>query len=165
MAKRKKKSKAAHLAGGIAALALIGALIPSEEPQEVEHAQPSAIIEEVETPPNALVEEFIEEQGVIEEPTRAPVVEPDRDPASVPKKDNPAEESAAQEPATVEIDPEKAFREKLMQYTYVGSSESDKYHYPKCRWTDTINDSNLVHFDTEEEAAAAGYVPCGSCKP
>jgi hypothetical protein len=65
----------------------------------------------------------------------------------------------------VSVDPEQALRDKLAQYNYVGSSESDKYHKPKCKWTSKINDGNLVHFDTEDEAESAGYEPCGTCKP
>ena len=65
----------------------------------------------------------------------------------------------------VSVDPEQAFRDKLSQYNYVGSSESDKYHKPKCKWNSKINDGNLVHFDTEDEAKSAGYEPCGTCKP
>lgn len=64
-----------------------------------------------------------------------------------------------------EISPEEAFYAKRMQYNYVCSSESDKYHEPTCRWTDKIKDENLVHFDTVEEAQAAGYDACGTCKP
>ncbi|MFR0798498.1 MAG: Ada metal-binding domain-containing protein [Oscillospiraceae bacterium] len=68
------------------------------------------------------------------------------------------------EPAPT-LTPEQAFRESLKQYAYVGSSESDKYHQPTCRWTSKINDGNLVHFDSAEEAQAAGYEPCGTCNP
>lgn len=83
-------------------------------------------------------------------PTLEPVPEPEPEPVT------PSESSA---------DPEKAFRDSIMQYNYVGSSESDKYHKPTCRWTANIHDGNLVHFDTEEEAKQAGYSPCGTCKP
>lgn len=69
------------------------------------------------------------------------------------------------QPEPEKVDPEQAFRESLAQYNYVGSSESDKYHRPTCRWTSDINDSNLVHFDTIEEAQAANYIPCKTCNP
>ena len=36
-----------------------------------------------------------------------------------------------------EISPEEAFYAKRMQYNYVCSSESDKYHKPTCRWMRT----------------------------
>lgn len=48
---------------------------------------------------------------------------------------------------------------------YVGSSKSDKYHSLDCRYVDQINPENLVFFETKAEAEAAGYVPCGVCKP
>ncbi len=49
--------------------------------------------------------------------------------------------------------------------TYVGSLDSDKYHYPNCRWAEKITYENLIGFDTEEEAISKGYSPCGTCKP
>lgn len=146
--KKSKKSKAGPVAVGVAALAAIGLLAPSEEELVREEVTPPAIVEEAEQPKKTPVENLVEDAKEPEEPI---------------KKENMVQEQPEQ--PVVEIDPEQAFREKLNQYNLVGSSESDKYHFPRCRWTDTINDSNLVHFDTEEEAEAAGYIPCGSCKP
>jgi len=48
---------------------------------------------------------------------------------------------------------------------YVASKDSDKYHLPDCRWVKNIQPENLIYFDTEEDAVAAGYSPCGTCKP
>lgn len=48
---------------------------------------------------------------------------------------------------------------------YVGSIDSDKYHIPGCRHAEKILPQNEIWFDTEEEAVAAGYSPCGTCKP
>lgn len=48
--------------------------------------------------------------------------------------------------------------------TYVGSVDSDKYHVPGCRFADKILPENEIWFDTEEEAQAAGYSPCGVCQ-
>ena len=59
----------------------------------------------------------------------------------------------------------KAFSEQLKQYNYVGSSESDKYHNPTCRWTSEINENNLVYWDTIDQAKADGYSACGTCSP
>ena len=53
----------------------------------------------------------------------------------------------------------------LQDTKYVGSSKSNKYHYTWCRWAKKINDSNLVIFNSVEEARNAGYVPCKVCKP
>jgi len=49
--------------------------------------------------------------------------------------------------------------------SYVGSVSSDKYHRPGCRWAENIKPDNAVWFSTKEEAAAAGYVACKTCKP
>ncbi len=49
--------------------------------------------------------------------------------------------------------------------TYVGSSKSNKYHLPSCRHVESILSENQVWFNSEADATAAGYVPCGGCKP
>jgi len=48
---------------------------------------------------------------------------------------------------------------------FVGSTKSDKYHYPSCRWAEKILPENEIWFASAEEARAAGYVPCGVCNP
>lgn len=48
---------------------------------------------------------------------------------------------------------------------YVGSIQSDKYHFPSCRHAKKILQENEIWFDSKEDAAAAGYSPCGVCKP
>jgi hypothetical protein len=50
-------------------------------------------------------------------------------------------------------------------FKYVGSANSNKYHYPDCKWAKKISPKNLVTFKTAEEALKAGYVPCKVCKP
>lgn len=48
---------------------------------------------------------------------------------------------------------------------FVGSTESDKYHYPDCRWAENIDSENEIWFDSAKEAQKEGYKPCGTCKP
>jgi len=52
-----------------------------------------------------------------------------------------------------------------LDYKYVGSKNSNKYHYPTCRAAQKIKPENLVTFKSAKEAQAAGYVPCKLCKP
>jgi len=52
-----------------------------------------------------------------------------------------------------------------VDYKYVGSSKSNKYHYPNCQWALKIKPENLVKFNSAMEALAAGYIPCKVCKP
>jgi micrococcal nuclease len=52
-----------------------------------------------------------------------------------------------------------------VDYKYVGSKSSDKYHFPDCKWAKKISPKNLVTFKTAQEAEKAGYVPCKVCKP
>ncbi len=48
---------------------------------------------------------------------------------------------------------------------YVASSKSDKFHYPSCSSASRISEDNRLWFDTRDDAVAAGYSPCGRCKP
>lgn len=159
MAKKAKTTKAKLNWKGWAIILLVVGLLGScfggdeEEPAPVEQPEePAVIVEESSEQETPEVDEPVEieaEKPVIEEP--API------------EDEPVAEVPSEPVATV--DPEQAFRESLKQYTFVGSSESDKAHVPTCRWTSEINDSNLVHFDSVSEVEAAGYSACGTCKP
>jgi competence protein ComEC len=48
---------------------------------------------------------------------------------------------------------------------FVGSSKSDKYHYPSCSAAKKIKAANLVTFSSSAAARAQGYSPCGICHP
>lgn len=48
---------------------------------------------------------------------------------------------------------------------FVGTTRSDKYHRPTCRWAKKIDSANEVWFDSAEAARAKGYVPCKVCRP
>jgi len=48
---------------------------------------------------------------------------------------------------------------------FVGSTLSDRYHFPDCRHAESINPLNIISFGSVSEAKDAGYVPCGVCKP
>lgn len=48
---------------------------------------------------------------------------------------------------------------------FVGSTESDKFHHPGCRWAQNIQDAHRLVFATREAALAEGRVPCGTCAP
>lgn len=52
-----------------------------------------------------------------------------------------------------------------LDYKYVGSKNSDKYHYPSCKWAMKIKPENLVTFKSVKEAKEKGYVACKVCKP
>ncbi len=51
------------------------------------------------------------------------------------------------------------------QAVFVGSKNSDKYHYPSCGHAKKILPGNLITFNSVADAISKGYVPCGSCKP
>jgi beta-lactamase superfamily II metal-dependent hydrolase len=48
---------------------------------------------------------------------------------------------------------------------YVGSTGSNRYHYPSCRYAEKISADNLIWFKDAAAAQAVAYVPCGVCKP
>ena len=47
--------------------------------------------------------------------------------------------------------------------TYIGNKNSQVFHRPDC--TGLPAAQNQVVFDSRAEAVAAGYTPCGRCKP
>jgi len=48
---------------------------------------------------------------------------------------------------------------------FVGSTKSNKYHYPECRWAKKISSNNEIWFSSFVDAKIKGYVPCGVCHP
>ncbi len=48
---------------------------------------------------------------------------------------------------------------------FVASKGANKYHMPDCGISKNIKAENKICFATQEEAAKAGYGPCGVCKP
>ncbi|MGH9318006.1 MAG: methylated-DNA--[protein]-cysteine S-methyltransferase [Thermoanaerobaculia bacterium] len=48
---------------------------------------------------------------------------------------------------------------------YLGNQEQRHYCYPTCGGIETLVVSNKVAFHSEREAVAAGYHPCGDCRP
>ena len=47
---------------------------------------------------------------------------------------------------------------------FVGSKNSNKYHYPDCHWTKKIKPENRVCFSGAEEARQQGYIPASCIK-
>ena len=48
------------------------------------------------------------------------------------------------------------------QGTFVGSVNSNKYHWPDCSFAKRIAQENQIWFSSEQEAQNAGYVRCSS---
>lgn len=49
--------------------------------------------------------------------------------------------------------------------SYVGNSNSGKFHAPGCGDVGKMKPSNKVFFSSREEAINSGYTPCGHCHP
>ncbi|MFA4903337.1 MAG: hypothetical protein WC600_11415 [Desulfobaccales bacterium] len=56
-------------------------------------------------------------------------------------------------------------REAAAETIYVGSTTSNKYHNPSCKWAKTIRPSRLIKFSSVKEAQERSYIPCPVCKP
>ena len=48
---------------------------------------------------------------------------------------------------------------------YIGSANSNKFHYPSCKWGKKITERNKVIFSSRDEAIKMGYQPCKVCSP
>ena len=73
--------------------------------------------------------------------------------------------SAVTLPATAAASSTTATTATVSQGPFVGSSKSDKYHYPSCSAAKKIKSANLVTFSSSADARAQGYVPCKICHP
>lgn len=47
--------------------------------------------------------------------------------------------------------------------TYIGNTKTKKFHLPSCSYLP--DQDHQATFDSRDEAIAAGYTPCGHCKP
>lgn len=52
--------------------------------------------------------------------------------------------------------------EEIRQGMFVGSINSNKYHWPDCSSVKKISSENQIWFNSEKEAQEAGYVRCGN---
>jgi methylphosphotriester-DNA--protein-cysteine methyltransferase len=48
---------------------------------------------------------------------------------------------------------------------FIGHKKSKKYHRADCRYAVKASEGSRTYFNTREEAVAAGYSPCKTCKP
>ena len=49
--------------------------------------------------------------------------------------------------------------------TYVGNSNTHKFHLATCRYVSKMSEDHKVYFNTRQDAINAGYVPCKVCNP
>ena len=50
-------------------------------------------------------------------------------------------------------------------YPYIGNAATGKFHSYSCHDVGKMLQSNMVFFDSRDEAINRGYVPCGHCHP
>lgn len=49
--------------------------------------------------------------------------------------------------------------------TFVGNTNSGKFHEPNCKWVQKMSSSNKITFSSRNEAISQGYQPCKVCNP
>lgn len=49
--------------------------------------------------------------------------------------------------------------------SYIGNSNTHKFHESSCSWADNIKSSNVVTFSSRQDAIDSGYSPCKHCNP
>ena len=54
---------------------------------------------------------------------------------------------------------------KASEKVFVGSIESNKYHYTDCRWAKKILPEHEIWFSDPQDAQSHGYVACKVCTP
>jgi len=62
------------------------------------------------------------------------------------------------------VTPQETTTQPTTQGNFVGSVNSDKYHYPWCPGALRIKDENKRWFATRQEAEKTGYTPAQNCK-
>jgi len=82
---------------------------------------------------------------------------------TTPQPPKPIAEVSDPQPVATPLVPKPA--EATSPGKYVGSSTSNKYHYPGCKWAAQIGPRSLLNFSTTGEARKRGYIPCPTCRP
>ena len=49
-------------------------------------------------------------------------------------------------------------------YTFIGSTDSNKYHWPTCPYAQKIPQDKQVWFKSKADAEKRGYNPCDKCR-
>ena len=49
--------------------------------------------------------------------------------------------------------------------TYIGNSNSHKFHFPNCKSVGKMSEKNKITFSSRDEAIKQGYTPCKNCNP
>lgn len=60
---------------------------------------------------------------------------------------------------------EPAEKEGIEQGQFVGSKNSDVFHYVSCGYVKRIKEENKVYFSSYDDAVSKEYRPCKVCKP
>lgn len=67
-------------------------------------------------------------------------------------------------PTVTNPDPDKSSVTKS-EASYIGNSNTKKFHKISCRYASQINESNLIYFKARSDATNSGYEACKVCNP
>jgi len=74
-------------------------------------------------------------------------------------------ESSTSESNTTSSESTESSSDSSGSGSYVGSVNSNKFHYLYCASAKMIHSENTIYFGSRKEALDAGYVPCKRCNP
>jgi len=112
--------------------------------------------------PGAILQAF--HQGKSPEPASSKAIAKEEAPPTPQPVAKATDPQPAKTEATVS-DPQPAPVQEIPQVIYVGSSTSNKYHRPNCKWAAQIKPEKVVTFSSVTEAQKRGYIPCPTCGP
>lgn len=174
MAKKKSTKLSGKAIGGLAALCVVGAIVGGGGEEEAPAAAASSqnfgdVSVSVSAPASSVSDALpggaeIPDASTPEEPA-APVVdvpEPEPEPAAPPESSvevNQTETPAAVEAPAAPVEPEPVV------VTYIGNSNTMKFHERGCPSVEDIKPGNKVTISGRSNAISQGYDPCGRCHP
>ena len=65
----------------------------------------------------------------------------------------------------IDTDQTQEVTAQASEKVFVGSIESNKDHYPDCRWAKKILPEHEIWFSSTQDAQNHGYVACKVCSP
>lgn len=170
MAKKSKKPLSGKsIAGGLAALCIIGAITGGGEETPSSPSHSSQGLDNISTSASSSIVDISQELpggAEISDISTSDVSQEGLD-ASVSQQEIPAAPATPVIPAVVpentqsQSDPDP---EPIAQ-TYIGNRNTKKFHWPSCSSVGDMKEKNKVTLKSRDEAISKGYKPCGRCHP
>lgn len=170
MAKRSKnKLSGKSIAGGLAALCIIGAISGGGEESSPSSSSSNQGFDNVSASVSSSITDVSQNpsksQGILDDSTPSTSTETadttKKDPTTPATPVVPAvtvpENTGNQEKSETEPEP--------IAQTYIGNRNTKKFHWPSCSSVSDMKAKNKVTLEGRDEAISKGYTPCGRCHP